>query len=114
MAAVIPGTLVYGFLSAPLPIGCLIRLSHPAGVLEVGAEVAERGGVVSSARYPAANREDPDAGAGLRLAAGKGIVWLHQVFESLPWAALSSSISACSPRNAQSVLSYPSLRPVPL
>jgi hypothetical protein len=42
VAAAIPGTLVRGCLRAPLSPHRLLRLSHPAGVLEVGAEVIER------------------------------------------------------------------------
>lgn len=44
VAAAIPGTLVQCCLTAPLPSDRLLRLSHPAGVLEVGAEVVQRDG----------------------------------------------------------------------
>ena len=44
VAAAIPGTLVQAYLPAPLPPDRLLRLSNPAGVLRVGAEVVERAG----------------------------------------------------------------------
>jgi 2-methylaconitate isomerase len=44
VAAAIPGTLVQDCLYEPLPPNRLLRLSHPAGVLEVGAQVVEREG----------------------------------------------------------------------
>lgn len=44
VAAAIPGTLVQECLPAPLSSNRLLRLSHPAGVLEIGAEVVERDG----------------------------------------------------------------------
>jgi hypothetical protein len=44
VAAAIPGTLVQACLPAPLPPDRLLRLCHPAGVLEVGAVVIARDG----------------------------------------------------------------------
>ncbi len=44
VASAIPGTLVQGCLAAPLAPDRLLRLSHPAGVLEAGAWVEERKG----------------------------------------------------------------------